>query len=166
MLHINFDPSPILPYVHVFSLVVKGPAAKATNAPQPGGLLCNPVIKLKKNMIFFSLLQATEHRWNEAYSTKPKYSGETSPSVTLSTTNPIWTKPGSNPHLSGGRPVTNRLSYGTTITFMCYYAQEHRETFLLLPTLCLRIAALILKQWALLFSEHPSGAVKYTHLFQ
>jgi hypothetical protein len=39
--------------------------------------------------------------------------GKTCPSATLSTTNPTWTDPGSNPGLRGGRPVTNRLSHGT-----------------------------------------------------
>jgi hypothetical protein len=44
---------------------------------------------------------------------KPKYSGKTCPSATLSKTNPTWTDPGSNPALRGGRPATNRLSHGT-----------------------------------------------------
>jgi hypothetical protein len=35
------------------------------------------------------------------------------PSATLSTTNPIWPDSGSNPGLRGGKPATNRLSYGT-----------------------------------------------------
>jgi hypothetical protein len=30
---------------------VKGPAAEAMEAPQPWGLLCNPVIKMKRKMI-------------------------------------------------------------------------------------------------------------------
>jgi hypothetical protein len=34
------------------------------------------------------------------------------PSVTLSTTNPTWPDPGSNPGRHGGKPATNRLSYG------------------------------------------------------
>jgi hypothetical protein len=40
--------------------------------------------------------------------------GNTCPSATLSTTNPTWTDPGSNPGLRGGRPAANRLSHGTT----------------------------------------------------
>jgi hypothetical protein len=40
--------------------------------------------------------------------------GRTSPSATLSTTNPTWTDLGSNPYLRGGRLATNRLSHGTT----------------------------------------------------
>jgi hypothetical protein len=34
-------------------------------------------------------------------------------SATLSTTNPTWTDPESNPGLRGGRPATNRLRHGT-----------------------------------------------------
>ena len=34
-------------------------------------------------------------------------------SATLSTTNPTWTDPGSNPGLRSERPATNRLSHGT-----------------------------------------------------
>jgi hypothetical protein len=39
--------------------------------------------------------------------------GKTCPSATLSTANPTWTDPGSNPGLRGERPATNRLSHGT-----------------------------------------------------
>jgi hypothetical protein len=38
--------------------------------------------------------------------------GKTCPSAALSTTNPTWTDPGSNPGLRGGRPAANRLSHG------------------------------------------------------
>jgi hypothetical protein len=37
---------------------------------------------------------------------------KTCPSATLSTTNPIWPGPGLNPGRRGGKPATNRLSYG------------------------------------------------------
>jgi hypothetical protein len=39
--------------------------------------------------------------------------GKTCPSATLSTTNPTWTDPVSNPGLRGERPATNSLSHGT-----------------------------------------------------
>jgi hypothetical protein len=39
---------------------------------------------------------------------------KTCPSATLSTTNPTWSDPGSNPGLRGERPATNRLSRDTT----------------------------------------------------
>jgi hypothetical protein len=41
----------------------------------------------------------------------------------LSATNPTWTEPGSNPGLRAGRPVANRLSYGTTLN----HKLHHRE---------------------------------------
>jgi hypothetical protein len=47
-----------------------------------------------------------------------KLTGE-NPVPILSTTNPTWTDPGSNPGLRrGGRPAANRLSHGTAL-FMC-----------------------------------------------
>jgi hypothetical protein len=39
--------------------------------------------------------------------------GKTCPSATLSTKNPTWTDPGSNPGLRDEKPATNRLSHGT-----------------------------------------------------
>jgi hypothetical protein len=39
----------------------------------------------------------------------------TYPSVALSTTNPIWTGPATNPSLRGERPANSRLSYGTAL---------------------------------------------------
>jgi hypothetical protein len=52
-------------------------------------------------------------RWNENWKGKPKDSEKTRPSATLSTTNPTWPDLGSNPGRRGGKPATNRLSYGT-----------------------------------------------------
>jgi hypothetical protein len=43
-----------------------------------------------------------------------KYSGKPFSSAPLSITNPTWHDPGSNPCHRGGKPATNRLSYGTT----------------------------------------------------
>jgi hypothetical protein len=43
---------------------------------------------------------------------KPKYSEKTCPGATLSTTNPTWLDPGLNPGRRGGKPATNRFSYG------------------------------------------------------
>jgi hypothetical protein len=45
-----------------FYFVVKGPAAEATDAPQPWGLLCNPLMKL---ISIFPFFQVMEHRCNE-----------------------------------------------------------------------------------------------------
>jgi hypothetical protein len=41
--------------------------------------------------------------------------GENLPSATLSTTNPTWPDPGLNPGRRGGKPATNRFSYGAAI---------------------------------------------------
>jgi hypothetical protein len=49
--------------------------------------------------------------WNE-WQGKPKYSEKTCPGSTLSTTNPTWPDPGLNPGRRGGKPATNRFSYG------------------------------------------------------
>ena len=66
-----------------------------------------------------------EHRWNKNYGGKPKYSGEKP--VSVPTTNPTWTDPGSNPGLRGERPATNRLSHGTA-TKQCYSESSVRIT--------------------------------------
>jgi hypothetical protein len=52
-------------------------------------------------------------RWNENRQGKPKYLEKICPSATLSTTNPTWLDLGSNPDRRGGKPATNRLSYGS-----------------------------------------------------
>jgi hypothetical protein len=51
--------------------------------------------------------------WNGNWQGKSKYSEKTCPSATLSTTNPTWPDLGLNPGRRGGKPATNRLSYGT-----------------------------------------------------
>jgi hypothetical protein len=53
--------------------------------------------------------------WHEEWQGKPKYSEKTCPRATLSTTNPTWPDPSSNPGRRGGKPATNRLSYGTAL---------------------------------------------------
>jgi hypothetical protein len=63
---------------------------------------------------FWPIVQAPDERWgwlwsnwwNEDWQGKPKYSEKTCPSATLSTTNPTWLDPGSNPGLRGGKPAT------------------------------------------------------------
>jgi hypothetical protein len=56
--------------------------------------------------------------WNE-WQGKPKYSEKTCPGATLSTTNPTWPDPGLNPGRRGGKPVTNRFSYGVAFPLSC-----------------------------------------------
>jgi hypothetical protein len=43
--------------------------------------------------------------------------GENLPQATLSTTNPTWLEPGLNPGRRGGKPATNRLSYGAAFSY-------------------------------------------------
>jgi hypothetical protein len=63
------------------------------------------------------------HRCNEIDRGKQTYSGKNLLSATLSTTNPTWTDPGSNPGLRGKRPATNLLSHGTA--FVMYYNAQN-----------------------------------------
>jgi hypothetical protein len=58
--------------------------------------------------------------WNN-WQGKPKYSEKTCLSTTLSTTNPTWPDPDSNPGRRGGKPTTNHLSYCTALLFRSYY---------------------------------------------
>jgi hypothetical protein len=57
--------------------------------------------------------------WTKDWQGKPKYSEKSCPSATLSTTNPTWLDPGLNSGRRGGKPATNRLSYGAA-TFLWY----------------------------------------------
>jgi hypothetical protein len=96
----------------IFFFVEKGPAADPTDAPQPSGLLCNPVMKMIS--FFFSFFRVMEHRWNEIDRGKRMYFGKKTFTIaTLSIANPTWTDVGSNPGLRGERPTTNRLSHGS-----------------------------------------------------
>jgi hypothetical protein len=80
------------------------------------------MMKIKREMIrFFSFFRVIEHKWNEIDTEKPKHSGKICPSATLSTTNPTWTDPGSNPGLLYERPATNRLSHGTALGNLINY---------------------------------------------
>jgi hypothetical protein len=67
-------------------------------------------------------------QWNEDWQGKQKYSEKTCPSATLSTTNPTWPDPGLNPCRRGGKPATNRLSYGAAlICIISHRLQDLRE---------------------------------------
>jgi hypothetical protein len=58
-----------------------------------------------------------EISWMKIGKGKPKYSEKTFSNATLSTINSIRLDPGSNPGGPGGKPATNRLSYGAAFTF-------------------------------------------------
>jgi hypothetical protein len=51
---------------------------------------------------------------------------KTCPSATLSTTNPTWPDPGHR----GGKPATNRLSYGAASTLHLTHKKERGKKFL------------------------------------
>jgi hypothetical protein len=57
--------------------------------------------------------------WNEDWQGKPKYSEKSCPSAILSITNPTWPHPCANTGRRGGKPATNRLSYGAAVTVRC-----------------------------------------------
>jgi hypothetical protein len=63
--------------------------------------------------------------WNEDWQGKLKYSEKTCPSATLSTTNPTRPEPGSNPGRRGGKPATNRVSYGEAAYRRYYWGNVH-----------------------------------------
>jgi hypothetical protein len=50
-------------------------------------------------------------KWNETWQGKWKYSKKTCPSVSLSTTNFIWSDVDSHPGRCGGKPATNRVAW-------------------------------------------------------
>jgi hypothetical protein len=50
---------------------------------------------------------------------------KTCPSATWSTTNPTWPDMGSNPGRRGGKPVPNRLSYGTALEYVAYKKRRY-----------------------------------------
>jgi hypothetical protein len=62
---------------------------------------------------------------------KPKYSEKTCPSATLSTTNPTRLDPGLNPGRRGGKPATNRFSYGAALAYG--RAQQSQQPHFLKP---------------------------------
>jgi hypothetical protein len=82
----------------------------------PIGLLCQPRVIINDGEIGGMMTRRG----------KPKYSEKTCPSATLSTTNPTWPDVGSNRGHRGGKPATNRLSYGTAI---CYVLRLRIEGF-------------------------------------
>jgi hypothetical protein len=91
--------------------MVKGPSADATDALQPWGLLCNPMLTICFFVVPFNGA-LVEWNWQGKTEVLGGGGGEPCPSGTSSTTNPTWTNLGSNLGLHGERPATNRLSHG------------------------------------------------------
>jgi hypothetical protein len=73
-----------------------------------------------------------EQQWNEIDRGKPTTRRKTCPSANLSTTNPTWTDPGSNPGLRSERPETNSLSHGTAkLVTLLQYSLMNKTKYLL-----------------------------------
>jgi hypothetical protein len=70
--------------------------------------------------------------WNEDWQGKPKYSEKACTSAALTTTNPTWLHPGLNLDRGrGGKPATNRLSYGAA--YLLPEAQSHSQPTIEIP---------------------------------
>jgi hypothetical protein len=74
--------------------------------------------------------------WNKDWQGKPKYSEKTYPSATLSTTNPTWPGPGLNPGRRGGKPATNRLSYGAAMIYLVISLMMSRLNYIDSTSFC------------------------------
>jgi hypothetical protein len=58
------------------------------------------------------------NRWNANWQGKLKYSDKTCPTVTLSTTNPTWSDPGSNPSRHDGKSASNLKVWHDVTTYI------------------------------------------------
>jgi hypothetical protein len=92
--------------------------------PSPLGTLANiwPIVPAPDDRWWWRW----SSRWNENWQGKPKYWEKTCPSATLSTTNLTWPGLGSNPSCRGGKPATNRLSYGTALYLEVRHLRNYR----------------------------------------
>jgi hypothetical protein len=129
--------------------VLKGPAADATDAPQPWGLLCNPMMKMKMIIIccpFPSNGAQVEWNWQgrtEVLGEKPVPVPLCPPQI------PHRLTLGSKSGLRGGRPAANRLSHGTAST-------EHVET----PAVSISVYKRVSNN---LYLSHESERTFYVH---
>jgi hypothetical protein len=95
--------------------------------------------------------------WND-WQEKPKYSEKTCPSAALSTTNPTCCQD-ANPGRRGGKPATNRLSYGTAI-FASYFRAKYPTHCRLLDTSTLAILG-ELHKWTSPCSYYPHLCISF-----
>ena len=75
-----------------------------------GSLTLRPFCPSGKNSVY--MMMNMGHWWNDTDRSELKYSEKTCPSATLSTINPTWMAPQSNPGLRGQRSKFNRLIHG------------------------------------------------------
>jgi hypothetical protein len=62
-------------------------------------------------------------QWRSVWESE-MYSEKTCPSATLSTTNLTWLDRALNPGRRGGKPATNRLSYGAALVLQIGKAED------------------------------------------
>jgi hypothetical protein len=93
-----------LKLLHYISFLLSGVRLSPLGTAANSGLLYKPQMIDEDD--FWS------NWWNEIWQGKPKYSEKTYPSATLSPQNPTWQTRSRTPDRSGGKPATNRLSYG------------------------------------------------------
>jgi hypothetical protein len=96
----------------------EGPRSRCYGRTAALRIFVQPYDEDEDEQFFYQVLQGMEHQWNEIDRGKPTTPRKTCPSANLSTTNPTWTDPGSNPGLRSGRPATNSLSHGTAIVLV------------------------------------------------
>jgi hypothetical protein len=117
----NLNPTSHCTCFFLFFFVVKGPAADATDAPQPWG---KPGMKMISFFVFQCNGVPVEWNWQgktEVLWDKPVSVPLCPPQI------PHGLTPGSNPGLGGERPATNRLSHRTTTTVRVSYTRVFRE---------------------------------------
>jgi hypothetical protein len=84
---------------------------------------------------YWPIIPAPDDRWcwlwsnwrNEDWQGKSKNSEITWPSATLSTINPTWLDPGSNPDRRCRKPATKSLSYGTAFSYVAAASDNQRK---------------------------------------
>jgi hypothetical protein len=89
---------------------------------------------------------------------KPKYSEKPFPSATLSTTNSTRLDPGLNPGRCGGKPETNRLSYGAASLLLF---TQNKEICLKRPLLFQNVyrPSTLSKEWTGITLEHSKTVI-------
>jgi hypothetical protein len=140
---VSFTPEPLYPPVKEFCYPLNklgGPQMwhrpRESNPPAVQSVVqLSFFFSLVLRPLFWPIVPAPDDRWwwwwwsnwwNKNWQGKRKYSEETCPSATLSTTNPPWPEPGSNPGRHVGKPATYRRSYGTACSPITVRAELSR----------------------------------------
>jgi hypothetical protein len=84
-----------------------------------------PIVPAQDDRWLWRWLWLWRNWWNEDWQGKLKYSEKIWPSATMSTINPTRLGPVLNPGRRGGKPATNRLSYGAALISHNLYTYIH-----------------------------------------